>query len=111
MQTQVIQVPVVQQQTYTVQVPEIRTRTVTRLQTKQIPETVSCNYTVMVPRQVEESIPRRVCRWQPKTVTVPVEDCCADCLQRFPAAQAAQQAYGEYCAECLGEGLQWLRGR
>jgi hypothetical protein len=44
-------------------------------------------------------------------VTVPVEECCADCLQRFPAAQAAQQAYGDYCAERLNDGLQWLQGK
>jgi hypothetical protein len=111
MQTQIIQVPVVQQQTYSVLVPEVRTRTIYRTQTKIVPETQSCNYTVMVPSQVEETIPHRVCRWQAQTITVPVADCCPDCLERFPAAQAAGDAYSQYCRECVESGLGWLRGK
>lgn len=105
-------VPQLRTEVYWENVPETRYRTrMVRVPRQVARETVK-TYSVNIPYQVSVRVPVQVCRMVPKTITIPVEDCCSNCGGSFDQLHEASDAYIQYGVQCLDEyRRKWRFGR
>ena len=101
-------VPQTRTEVYWVQVPETRYRVTMQRVPRQVAREHLQTYTVQIPYQVQVSVPVQVCRMVTRTITVPVETCCDQCLQQFGQLREVSSAYLKYSAECLQDGCRQI---
>lgn len=107
--TQYRDVPVIRTEVYWEDVPETRYRTVMVPVPRRVARENVRVYSVKIPYQVRVTVPKRICRMVPKTITVPVVQCCEQCAQNFGELHDASEAYLNYGAHRLGEAWdRWL---
>ncbi|MDG1874405.1 MAG: hypothetical protein P8J27_10875 [Mariniblastus sp.] len=99
-------VPVMRSEVYWENVPETRNRIRWVKVPRKIQREHVRDYTVQIPYQVRVAVPFKTCRMVPKTISVPVEPVCQNCVQNFGPLHSVSAAYLDYGVEQVGQGIQ-----